>query len=695
MESVGATAPAAPDWRLLLPFVSLLPYPRPPTSISVTDCRFLLASTSLRHPGSHPARPVAGGPSTGVGATALFVVALLFAGVVLHPVGAQTSPTPPPPPRQADSSDTKVKSFQLADAYMRSGQYEKAIPLLEDLHAEEPNNHTFYTKLKTAYENVKQYDDAISLVEERMENGRPSPMRMSEKARLLYLKGEEDRAFEVWEEAWMLAPEQSSTYRMVYQALVDIRRFDKAVEILQTGREQLGDPSAFRIEIAYLYNLDGEHRKAMEEYAALLKQNPERSDFVRTRLSSFIDQGEGLEASIDVLKQAVREEPLNRGYRELLAWLHMEEEAYGKALDVYRAIDRLEEENGRVLFSFAQKAADAEAYDAASRAYDLILERHPDSPAAPAAQKGLGDMHRRWARELDEQAVDGSGDRIDAPHYEAARTAYQTFLDTYPNHQALPDVLRQLGHLHQEVFRDLDAATNRLREVVNRYPETDAANEARYDLGRIALLRGNLSEARLAFSRLVERVRTGDLAEKARYELALLHFYQGEFDAALTRVEATNQNTSADVANDAIELKVLLRQNRGPDSLHTPLRLYAEARLQERRHRYDQSLATLDTLLSRFGRHSLADNARYLKARTFRAAGDTTQAAEQFAQVPLMHPRSPFADRSLYERAELLEAQNDLEGAVQTYNKLLEDYPKSLLVPDARTRMRDLWSRQG
>jgi TolA-binding protein len=160
-------------------------------------------------------------------------------------------------------------------------------------------------------------------------------------------------------------------------------------------------------------------------------------------------------------------------------------------------------------------------------------------------------------------------------------------------------------------------------------------------------------------------------------------------------VEATNQNTSADVANDAIELKVLLRQNRGPDSLNTPLRLYAEARLQERQHRYDQSLATLDTLLSRFGRHSLADNARFLQAQTLQAAGDTSEAAEQFAQVPLMHPRSPFADRSLYERARLLEAQNDLEGAVQSYNKLLEEYPKSLLAPDARTRMRDLWSRQG
>jgi len=585
------------------------------------------------------------------------------------------------------------KKFRLADAYMRSGQFEQAIPLLEDLHTENPNDHTFYTKLKEAYENVKAYDPAIALVEERMSEGRPSPMRMSEKARLLYLKGEEQAAFDTWDRAIGLAPERSTTYRVVYQALVDLRRFDRAIDVLKQGRSQLGEDDAFQIELAYLYSLNGEHRAAMEEYVQVLDRNPERLGFVRSRLSSFVDQGEGLSVGVEVLKQAVRTSPLNRSYRELLAWLHMEQEDYAAAFDVYRAIDRLEDENGRVLFSFAQKAADANAYDVASTAYGLILDRYPDAPVAPVAQKGIGDMHRRWAESAEEPAA--AGDTSATPHYQAAVDAYQTFLDQYPNHESTPEVLRRLGRLQQDVFRQLDAAESTLQTVVGRYPESDAANEARYDLGRIALLRGNLSEARLAFSRLVDRLRTGDLAEEARYELALLHFYQGEFESALSRVEATNENTSADVANDAIELKVLLRQNRGPDSLNTPLRLFADARLQERQHRYDQALATLDTLLSQHGRHPLADNARFFRAQALRAAGDTTQATQAFAEIPMMHPQSPFADRSLFARGQLLEAQNDLEGAVTAYNRLLEDYPKSLLASDARARIRSLWSQQG
>ena len=577
---------------------------------------------------------------------------------------------------------------------MRAGQFERAITLLEDLRQDAPGNPTFYDKLKEAYESVKQYDDAIALVESRM-GSRPTPMRLSEKARLLYLKGNEEQAFATWDEAIQRAPERANTYRVVYQALADIRRFDRAIDVLQRGREALGQPDAFRTELAYLYNLNGEHEAAMEEYVALLDASPNRLSFARSRLRPFVEQDDGLSASISVLQAAVREAPLNRAYRELLGWLLMEQGDYREAFDVYRAVDRLEDEQGRVLFRFAQRAADADAYAAASSAYDLILERYPDAPVAPQAQKGLGDMHRRQAEQAGERALDGGGNRVDAPQYEAAAQAYRTFLETYPNHPAVPDVLLELGQLQLDVFMQLREARSTLARIAEQHPETDAANQARYNVGRIALLQGRIDDARLAFSRLVERLQTGDLAEEARYELALLHFYQGEFDAALTRVEATNQNTSTDVANDAIELKVLLRQNKGPDSLNTPLRLFADARFQERQRDYDAALGRLDSLLAQYGRHTLADNARFRRAGLLQARGDTSAALEAYGQIPLMHPKSPFADRSLYKRAALLTDRGDLESAVSALNQLLEKYPNSLLASDARERLRALWSRRG
>lgn len=606
--------------------------------------------------------------------------ALLAAGGLASPVQAQP----------ADADSMQVRRFQLADSYLRAGQTDRAISLLEDLYADSPSTYAFYSKLKEAYESVKRYDDAIALVEDRLAQNRTA-VRISEKARLIYLRGDEEAAFATWDEALATAPDQATSYRIVYQALVDARRFERAIEVLQRGREQLGRPDEFRIQVAYLYSLTGQHASAIDEYLSLLADSERRLGFVRSRLNTFIQQDDALTASIEGVEAAVRAAPMNLAYRELLAWLYMESEDYRAAFDVYRAIDRLRQENGRRLLGFARQAADAEAYDVALDAYDELLTRYPDAPVAPEAQHSLGDMHRRWAETTDERVFDDRGNRVAAPHYEAAAEAYRTYLQQYPNRDAYPVVLRKLGRLQQDVFLRLNEAESALREVVTRYPESEAADEARYDLGRLALLRNDLSEAQLAFSRLVERLRTGDLAEQARYELALLQFYEGGFETALTRLRTTNTNTSTDVANDAIELKVLILQNKGPDSLNVPLQQFAKARLEHRQRRFQRALSTLDSLLAAHAQHPLNDEARFLRASVLRDQGRADSAEAAFAELPLLFPQSPLADRSLFEAARLQEeALGQPESALATYTKLLEAYPSSLLASRARERIRAL-----
>jgi tetratricopeptide (TPR) repeat protein len=591
---------------------------------------------------------------------------------------------PPAPAQPRDS--TELRRFQRADAYLRNGQPEKAIGLLEALYEQSPENASFYRKLKDAYESVKRYEDAVGLVEQRIQDD-ASPQLLAEKARLLYQKGDEPAAERAWTEAIQLAPERAPTYRVVYQSLVDVRRFRRAIEVLRAARSELGRGGLFRVELAYLYGLDGQHREAMREYVALLEASPDRLGIVRSRLQTFVEQGEGIEASTEVLRGAVEEHPLNTAYRELLAWLYMSTDDYEAAYDVYRALDRLQQSNGGRLYTFAQKAADADRFEVATTAFEAVLSRYPDAEVAPKARRALGDTYRRWA----ERDGGASGLAADSSaRYDSARAAYRAFLDAHPSHAAVPDVRADLGTLQLDVYRALDAAQTTLEQVVSAHSSTAAANRARYDLGRLALMRGDLERARLLFSRLADRVRSGDLADRARFELALLPFYQGRFDAARSQAEAITADPSADVTNDAIELSVLIQENRGPDSLDTPLRHYATAKLRMRQHRYDDALARLDSLLATHGRHALADQARFQRARLHLARGDTAAARQSLQALPRRHPRSPYADRSLFRLARLHEAQGRPERAMTLYDRLLSQYPKSLLATDARSRLRSL-----
>lgn len=591
----------------------------------------------------------------------------------------------------AGQRDGLAAKFQLAEAYLRAGQFERAVVLLEDLHRTEPGSFAFYDKLRDAYVSLKRYDDAIGLVDDQMASLGRIPSLLSERAGLLYQKGEEQAAFDGWNEALQGAPADQNAYRSVYFSMSTNRLFDRAIEVLERGRRVLGDDSLFRADLSYLFGVLGRHDLAMQEYVGMILDNPTQLAFVKRRLARLSEQDSMPASSLPVLERAVRRDPLNRPLRELAGWLYMEAGAYHRALESYRAIDRLENEQGLVLFAFAQEAANAEAFDAALQAYDEILSRYPDGPSASSALFGMAEMHEKQGQLEGERAFDASGNRVPAPHFDAAMERYRDFVGRYRNDPRYPMALQRLGALEQQVFFDLGAAESVLSEVMRRFAETDAASRARFNLGEIALQRGDLIEARLTFSRLQEELEIGELAERARFEMALIDTYSGRFESALALVSALDANTSTDIANDAIALKVLLRENKGPDSLNVPLALYARAQLLQRQRRSAEALHVLDSLLAAYPTHALADEVHFARAEAFRDLGALNEAVEAFLKMRDLFPASYLVDRSLFQAAEIFERDlRNAPAALQAYQNILVDYPGSLLAPQVRTRIRRL-----
>jgi len=592
-----------------------------------------------------------------------------------------------------DSSD--IRQFQRADALLRSGDQQQALELLETLYEGSPQYVPFYRKLKEAYEQAQQYEDALRLVNDQLGDS-PTPELLSEKGRLLYQNGEQERALKTLDDAIAQRPDVPTTYRTVYRTLMDLRRYRRAIDVLLEARSTLNEPGLYRAELAHLYNLDGQHGKAMEEYIALLSAEPDRLRFVQERLRTFVLRNEGLAASIDVVRKAVNTAQERPAYRKLLAWLLVKADNYGQALQEQKALDQLREYKGHELFAFGQKAADADQFEVATQAFEWVLDRHPTAPIAAQTQRALAETYRRWAAAGTEDSVvpadtTGKQGRL----YDAARSAYDTFLDRFPSHQDVPAVLAALGSLQLDVYRSLDAAEQTLTRVVERAPETSTAQEAQLDLGRIALLRGHFDRAGRLFSRLTTELPSGNLADQARFERASVQFYRGNFEDAQTQAKAVGAKTSSDVANDAIALTALIQQNQGPDSLHTPLHLYAQAQFRKRQRNYGAAHRNLDSLLTNFGRHSLADDARYGQATLYIIQGDTTAAMRVLTDLTANYPGSPFADRSLFRLGKIQEDRGRLKAAADTYDRLLRTYPESLRASDARARLRSLQGQQG
>ncbi|OZC03019.1 tetratricopeptide repeat protein [Rubricoccus marinus] len=628
--------------------------------------------------------------------------ALVLLLLLLPLASAAQTPAPPLPPEPAMTpqiGDKPIRTpraerlpdlrqrLDLARRRQEAGQIDEAIALLEDLYAANPGTSAIWTLLLDAYREGRRFDDALALIERREADGLRSPGLLAQKGGVLYAAGRPDDAMATWDAAVALAPEAEQSYRLVSNAISQERLYAEAAQVLQQGAERLGNSLLFRLERAHLFGLGGEYQTAARLYLEVLAEDGTAAQPIQTQLNRLIESAGAAEGFDAAIQEAVASDPFNAAFREMAAWIALAREDYARGLDATRAADRLGAGDGRAVFRFAEAALAAGAYDEADAALDAILERYTNGPlVAPALL---------YRARLAAARAEASGERpstgLATPLTDRARDAFEQFVADYPGHPDTPEALRRLADLYLGAYNDPDRAEEALERLLTSTRDQAVLGQARLDLASVALQRGDLFEARDRFGAVEDAMRIGPLAEQARYELAMIDFYEGFLFSALARAEAMDDNTAADVANDAVSLRLTLDENAGPDSTNAALRQYGRAALLHRRGLHADALVTLDSLAAEDPSHPLADEVLILRAHALRASGDFSGALASLARIPTEHPRSYFLDRALFASAEIRERDlDDPAGALDAYGRLLDLYPGSLLAPRARERLRAL-----
>ncbi len=612
---------------------------------------------------------------------------IVLATLIAVPAEAQRTPATPQTPAEANE-DAAAARFRLADSYLRTHQFDRAVTLLEDLYAEQPTSTPVIERLRQAYIGAQRFDEAVALVEERIQRQGRLPALLAELGSVYMHAGQSDRAEAVWEETLALGRSDVQTYRLLYGTMVQHRMWERARDLLLEGRRTLRQDDLFHVELAELYSRTNEYGEALDEWAAVIAADPSRLSFVQTRLSRMLDQDAAPEALRSALDRRIRRDPTTLVLRRLAAWLASESGDFVSGLDHVRAIDRLARESGESVFAYAEAAMQAGAFDPAHEALDLVLTQHPESPTGVLALLSFALLYEKMGEDANERA---GGDPSRAPNYASAADRYNQFLDGHPNHPAVPVALQRLAELRRDVFHDYDRASELLSQIVSRYPNSEHAHDAQMALGELAILEDDLSRARSIFIQIENRLRTGTRAERARLALLEIDFYAGNLEMAVARADAMKRNTATDVANNAIDLKLLLTENQGPDSLAAPLRTFGQAELRARQYRFEEALQLLGEVRQTAGDHPILPIVDFRRAAALRELDRADEAIVLLQQIPERFPDSYLTDRAAFLAAEIIERDHqDRAAALDAYLSFLSNHPGSLLAAEARTRIRRL-----
>ena len=118
-----------------------------------------------------------------------------------------------------------MNRFMLGQNYEQAGEFQKAKDIYEELFQKQSDNFQFFDALNRVYTQLKEYDKSISIIEQRL-NTNPADINLyGLLGKTYYLKGDEQKAFETWDEAITKFPENPTSYRTIANYAIERRDF--------------------------------------------------------------------------------------------------------------------------------------------------------------------------------------------------------------------------------------------------------------------------------------------------------------------------------------------------------------------------------------------------------------------------------------------------------------------------------------
>ncbi len=588
-----------------------------------------------------------------------------------------------------------VTRFRLAQSYEQAGNYEQAAALYQQLLSADPSNVAYAESLSRVYVQLKRYDDAIALLHQRLALNPNDITVLGELGSVYHKAGRDDEATAEWEKIIQLDPRNPNVYRNVANALLENRLLDKAAALYRRGRIACGDPNLFTLELSYLLSVVMDYRGATTEYLRWLRQNPTQLSYVQSRMSAFTGKEGARSAAIDVIRAELQNSDDPRLY-ELLAWLDMEGRDYEAAFEVYRKLDRQTNAKGAGLYTFAERAFKERAFDVAAKAYLEAIDAPLAQARLPYAKYGYANSLKELGARSDtlvSLSVAGATPATESqPRYAGAIAAYQKIIAEYPHSEFSAKSYYQIGIVQFERFFDLDGALGSFGHVEKELAGRDPVQyDVRLRMAEVLTAKGDTAAAAQQLRGVVNApAALPDQQDEAAYRLAELDYYGGRFSAAIARLDSISEHVQANFANDALALRAFLHENQM--TAEPALQQFARADLLARQHRVSEAIPIFLKVIEQYPQALLVDDALMKVARLQAKARLYTDAIASYQRLLTEFKESSIAlDRAQFDIGDVYQyGLNDKINATAAYEKLLANYPQSLLADQARKRIREL-----
>ncbi len=574
---------------------------------------------------------------------------------------------------------------KLALQYFEQKEFEKANEYFEGLYDKNPEGwYTYYFKSLLG---AKDYSKAEKITKKQLKQNKNNVYLYVYLGRVYKILNEEKKEKEVYEKAIKELVAIQPYLQNAANAFIEDGLFDYAIEAYNKGRKATPDYPYF-YERADIYKQKNDLKAMINEYLDALEFRDSEIQTVQGNLQNSLgydDQEGGINNPLlkQELQKRIQKNPDKISLCEFLIFIQKQQKDFDGAFVQSKALDKRLKEDGNRIFELAKICTSNQNWDAAKRCYDYIVEKGPNNLYYDAAIiDGINVEYLAITQK--QQPTQEELTALEHKLEQANGKYKQSFLNA--------QIIRNLVSLKAFYLNKGDEAISLLRAFVDQ-SGMDALAKAEYKilLGDIYILKGEIWEASLLYSQVEKDFKYEAIGQEAKFRNAKLSFYAGDFAWAKTQADVLKGATTKLIANDALNLSLIITDAIGVDTNDLPLRLYASAELMVLQHKYKEAILRMDSINLLFSTNTLGDDINYSKAQIYSSQGKHAEAEAMYKNILEYYPTELYGDDAQFKLAELYDKNlNDKEKAKKAYQDVLTNYPGSVFTVEARKRYREL-----
>lgn len=568
--------------------------------------------------------------------------------------------------------------YQLAQNYFKQGEFEKAAISYKKALKQKPDNQTAIAGLVKTFQELEYYQDAELLLKKGTNSGRAKGFFLVELGYNYQLQDKDSLANKAYQEAVSLVLDNKTSPYQVGSALEDHNLLEEAVEVYKVAVAN-NPRSNFDLRLARIYGELGQIEKMFSSYLDLVNKRPTNIGLAERNFGQYITDDPFNEANVIFRKLLLRrlQQEQNILYNSLLSWLFIQQKDYRKSFAQEKAIFKRTDGTIDGLIDLANITIEDKDLIMAREILEHIKEVSYDDSIKIEAEQQLLDIDANLATTLEEKEV--------------IKTRYEALLaeqGTGPLTVSLQiDYAHFVAFKMNQIQEGISYLKDRLKEPRARFDEA----RLKMELADILVLDEKFNQALIYYSQVQNKIKNNVIAQEARFKVAKTSYYKGDFKWAETQLTVLKAGATQLIANDALQLLLVIKDNSQDDSLQVALRKFARADLLSYQNKPKEAIALYDAIIKEHKGEDIEDETFLAQALIFEEEGSYNKARKNYLDIIEFYADGILADVAYYRLAKLYENELDQpDKAKSCYERIIFDFADSIYFVDAQKRFRYL-----